>query len=602
MKRYALFLIATLGFTTVLAAPTPAESLKSTLREATQANAEPEVPDPEVVYRIGLRALDTKTWLLHFDIDDCCYLYRDKTRIELVAANGTPAPASASLGSYTLPSGKTKTDEFIGKTEVYYGAVDIEIPVDATADLALKVSYQGCAEKGIQICYPPMTKILPLGGTDAGPTPGPGATFLLALAAAFGAGLLLSFTPCVLPMIPILSGVIIGTEGTQLTKLRGGLLSYAYVSGTAVTYAIAGAVAGATGAQLQAYFQNAWAIGGFSTILVLLALSMFGFYELQLPASVQSLLHLHSSRLRRDAQQWLAGEFIGVFVLGLISALIIGACVSPVLGFMLGTAIAAHDAWLGAGIMFALAHGQGVVLIAVGVSEALILPKAGPWMNSVKHVFGVLLIAVAIYLLGFVPQVPVLLLWGVLFIVCAVYLGATQRLPEYSGSWRYLWKGIGTVLLIWGVLALLGGFVGNRNIFRPLPLSLFGARPTAPAADSIFERVKTLQQLETRLTAAKHAGKPVLLDYYADWCTDCTRMEQTTFADTEIRAALGRFVLVQADVTEAGADSIALKGRFGVYGPPATLFFTSSGDELKELRAYGFLNKDALLALLQRVK
>jgi thiol:disulfide interchange protein DsbD len=337
---------------------------------------------------------------------------------------------------------------------------------------------------------------------------------------------------------------------------------------------------------------------------------MFGFYQLQVPSSIQSLLHHHSTRMHHQAKQWFGGELIGAFILGLISALIIGACVSPVLVSVLGAAIAAKDPVLGGAIMFSLAHGQGAILIALGVGAGFLLPKVGIWMDSVKHLFGALLIAVAIYLLGYLPQVPVLFLWAALLIVSAVYLGATQNLPDSAGGWRYLWKGIGTVLLIWGGLALLGGFAGHRDILNPLPLSslssdmLPGNGGVQPATEKrLFERVSSLSMLETRLAAAKAAGKPVILDYYADWCTDCLRMEKATFVDPRVREELrNRFVLLQADVTDPNdPEGKAIKGRFGVYGPPAMLFFAANGEEYRELRTYGFRNVEEFLALLRKI-
>lgn len=608
MNRYALILLAALGVIATHPAmgdPTALQTKRAQSSPLLAPATEPEVPDPEQAFRVSVSARDVSTLVVRFDVDDCCYLYRDKIKLSIVTADGN-ATSSARLGNYTLPSGKVKTDQFIGNTEVYYGSVEFDVPMESTASgLALKVGYQGCSEKGIQICFPPETKLLSIDAPGTGTAAAnSGGGFWLALIAALGAGLLLSFTPCVLPMIPILSGVIVGAEGTHLTKLRGGLLSYTYVLGTAVTYTIAGAIAGTTGEQLQAYFQNAWAIGIFSAVLVLLALSMFGFYTLQVPASIQSLLHSHSTRLRHRAQRWVAGEYIGVFLLGLVSALIIGACVSPVLVSVLAGAVAARDPWLGAGVMFALAHGQGAVLVALGISEGMLLPKAGPWMDTIKHVFGVLLIAVAIYLLGFLPQVPVLLLWGTLLIICAVYLGATQRLPDNASGWRYLWKGVGTVLLVWGILALLGGFAGKRDIFSPLPVSWFDGKTVSVAHEPAFERVKTLRQLEMRLADAKAAGKPVVLDYYADWCTDCQSMEQSTFIDADVRAELAkRFVALQADVTDTDHPDIkALKDRFGVFGPPAILFFASNGNEHKEMRAYGYTGAADLRALLRRVE
>ncbi|MBI3571775.1 MAG: protein-disulfide reductase DsbD [Gammaproteobacteria bacterium] len=590
-----------------------------------------EPVDPEKAFQVSVMTRDNATLLARIDIADCCYLYRDKTKFELVAADGA-ATSDARLGNVTLPPGKIKIDEFIGKTEVYEKGFETMLPISGLGagdrDLQLKVTYQGCSEKGVAICYPPTAKTFGvqfrgggvLSATDISVPPpfapaGTGArdmgNFALAILAAFGAGLLLTFTPCVLPMVPILSGVIVGAEGTHLTKLRGGLLSYSYVLGTSLTYTVAGAVAGATGEQLQAYFQAPWAIGTFATLLVLLSLSMFGFYQLQVPSSIQSLLHHHSTRMHHQVKQWFGGELIGALILGLISALIIGACVSPVLVSVLGAAIAAKDPVLGGAIMFALAHGQGAILVALGVGAGFLLPRVGKWMDNVKHLFGALLIAVAIYLLGYLPQVPVLFLWAAFFIISGIYLGATQSLPEGTGGWRYLWKGAGTFLLIWGVLALLGGFAGNRDFLHPLPLSSLstgmmpgtGGPGMVTTEDRLFERVSTLNDLENRLAAAKSAGKPVLLDYFADWCTDCLRMEKATFADPRVREELRRrFVLLQADVTDPNnPEGKAIKQRFGVYGPPAMLFFAANGEERRELRTYGFRNMDEFIALLRKI-
>lgn len=607
MKRRCVTFIALV--LTLLATPFALAETSPSLRAAlglTQ-QAEPEVPDPEKVFLFSVQPGDNGTATLRIDIADCCYLYRDKIRIRLVTNTGSAAPAGARIGNYTLPPGKVKIDEFVGKTEIYEKPIDVSVPIESggakLSELALKVDYQGCTVKPVSVCYAPMNKLVSLTGEAVNAGADSNVPLWVALIAALGAGLLLSFTPCVLPMIPILSGIIIGAEGKRVTKLRAGLLSYTYVFGTAVTYAVVGAVAGATGEQLQAYFQNIWAIGLFSVVLVLLALSMFGLYTLQVPAAIQSLLHSHSSRLQQRAKKWRAGEFIGVFALGLISALIIGACVSPVLVSVLGAAVAAHDPWLGASVMFVLAHGQGAILIAIGIGEGALLPKAGPWMETIKHVFGVLLLAVAIYLLSYLPQVPVLLLWGALLIVCAVYLGATQRLPQGAKGWRYVRKGLGTFLLIWGGLAVVGGVMGQRDIFKPLPPSLWSAHEASSPTTSLFERVTALNVLEQALLDAKTAGKPVLLDYYADWCVDCVRMEKGTFHDPTVRAELAkRFVLLQADVTRADdTEAKAIKKRFGVYGPPATLFFSSRGDEVRELRTYGYIERDAFLAMLDRV-
>lgn len=583
------------------------------------ANAEPV--DPAKAFRVDVATAGNDALLARFSIDECCYLYRDKTTFTLARVGG--GAADLKLGRYALPPGKAKTDEFLGKTEVYYNGFEVRLPVSgvngARGDYTLAIGYQGCSEKGVTICYPPASRSVTLtaadgkllvGGTEAGAPATPkrnGKTLLLAMLAAFGVGLLLTFTPCVLPMIPILSSVIVGSSDRHVTKLEGGLLSSAYVLGTAVTYTVAGVLAGATGDQLQAYFQHPAALAVFSAILGFLALSMFGFYELQLPSFLQSELHRHSADIHLKTKHTKVGALFGVFGMGLIAALIVGACVSPLLISALGVAIANRDPLLGGAIMFSMALGMGVILIAIGVGAGFLLPKAGAWMTRVKHVFGVMLLAVAIYLLGVIPQVPVLLLWAVLLIVTGVYLGATQSLPAGAGGWQYLWKGLGTVLLIWGVLALLGGFAGQRDVMNPLPLSSIGGGTTAAAPASgehLFERVRTLAALEDKLAAARRAGKPVMLDYYADWCTDCLRMEKATFAQPGVRAELqGRFVLLQADVTDPNdAEVKAMKSRFGVFGPPAILLFDSTGAERRDLRAYGFRSPEDFLAMLRQVK
>jgi thiol:disulfide interchange protein DsbD len=614
---------------TLTARAIPARDVRSLtdLTKAVSPAAEPEVPDPEKAFTVAVGGKEPGTLLVRFAIADCCYLYRDKTKFEITRADGVR------LGDYRLPPGKVKIDEFIGKTEVYDKGFEMTLPIEGLgaqdAGFDLGISYQGCSEKVVSICYPPRTRnfrigwergaLISLGESTTGASapaaekaPADSRPFIFAVLAAFGTGLLLTFTPCVLPMIPILSSIVVGTSDGHITRLRGGLLSGSYVLGTAVTYTVAGVVAGASGEQLQAYFQNAWALGIFSALFVALALSMFGFYELHVPAAVQSFLHHHGTRWHARGKRTKGGVFIGVFIMGLLSALIIGACVSPLLITALGAAIAGRDPVLGGAIMFSMSLGMGMVLIALGVGAGFLLPRAGPWMSTVKHVFGALLLAVAIYLLGFLPEVPVLLLWAALLIVAAVYLGATQGLPPGASGWRYLWKGLGTFLLIWGVLALLGGLAGNRDILNPLPITFsrdgitlgVSAEPKAKSpAEHLFERVKSLRELEERLMQARGAGKPAILDYYADWCTDCLRMEQTTFADPQVRAELTRrFVLLQADVTDPNnAEVKAVKNRFGVFGPPALLFFSSRGEELPGLRTYGFRNKDEFLALLRQV-
>jgi thiol:disulfide interchange protein DsbD len=607
------------------------KSLKELARAIELPRGVDEPVDPETAFRLRVER-HPQGALVHFDVDECCYLYRDKIRFELVRMGGA-LPGDAKLGAYSLPPGKVKTDEFTGKTEVYTNSFAVTVPItglDRVADAMLKVYYQGCSEKGVAICYPPTSKefsLAPVAVAGAAPlavTPtaaAPSSTpatreprdvnaLVLAMLAAFGAGLLLTFTPCVLPMVPILSSIIVGSSDS-LSKLRGGLLSYSYVLGTAATYTIGGVLAGVTGDQLQAYFQNAWTIGIFSAVLALLALSMFGFYELQMPSFVQTRLSERTRAIK-------GGAMLGVFVLGMISALIVGACASPVLLTLLGAAILSQDPVLGGGIMLALAHGQGALLIAIGVGAGWLLPKAGLWMERVKQIFGVMLLAVAIYLIGTLPQVPVLFLWAALFVISAVYLGATQSLPQGAGGWSCFRKGIGTLLLIWGVFALLGGIAGERDILKPLPLSglTFGTGTTATsaavpkesAAMTSFERVRSARELDERLAAAKNSGKPVFLDYFADWCTDCVRMENSTFADQRVRAALEDFVRLKVDVTDPNDPEVKrLKERYRVFAPPAFIFLTKQGEPLPgavrgSQAHYGFHGVEELIGKLARVR
>jgi len=605
----------------VAAAGNPAGGVRS-LKELAgliEPDAQQEFLHPDQAFRLTTEATDTNTVVARVQVTPGYYLYRDKASIKLLRGDGIK------LGKPDISRGKMKDDPTFGKTEVITDELVMRVPLvrkNGGGDrIELEIGYQGCAEKGI--CYPPEKKKvslqLPAAGAASAAGPGPasspdiltaktpppkveGDSYLGLLLAAFGAGLLLTFTPCVLPMVPILSGVIIRSGDQTLSKSQAGLVSYSYVLGTAVTYTIAGVLAGATGDQLQAYFQNPWAISIFATILFLLALSMFGLYELQMPSFIQSKLHYHSHKIK-------GGSFMGAFALGLVSALIVGACVSPVLIGVLGVAITKGDPVLGGSIMFAMAHGQGVALVAAGIGAGFLLPKAGHWMDRIKYVFGVMLVGVSIYLLGYLPQVPVLLLWSVLLIVTAVYMGATQSLPHDASGWRYLWKGIGTFFLIWGALALLGGLMGERDILKPVPIAsvtnLAGGR-TATASPSVpqgelFHRTAQPAELDRALGEARAQGKPVILDFFATWCTDCVRMEKTTFADPRVRTALQRFVLLQADVTNNDEASSAIKKKFGVFGPPALLFIGADGVERKDMRFYGYRNAEEFLALLGKL-
>ena len=519
------------------------------------------------------------------------------------------------LSRIVLPEGEVKEDEFFGRTQVFKQSCNFPLimdRIDGTPEkMIVKANYQGCADQGI--CYPPVTKsfsfelpalIAEAEAQTSNPMPisaignisatDPSSLLTLMLGA-FAAGLLLTFTPCVLPMIPILSGVIAG-QGDRLTKSRGGVLALVYVLGTAATYAAMGAVAGATGEQLQAYFQNVWAIGILAAVFVVMALAMFGMFELQVPASIQSRLQNSTSKM--------SGSIPLVFILGLVSALIIGACVSPVLISFLGLAVSKADPVLGAQMMFVMAMGMGLPLIALGFGAGYLLPRAGAWMESVKYFFGILLIGVAIYLLGVLPQIPVLLLWGVFFIIVSTYLGATQSLPDGSSGWRRLGKGVGTVLLVWGIAALLGGFYGERDLLKPLPARLFqvgGAQQTQAGAEThMFIQVANLSELDQQFARADAEDKRIMIDFYADWCVDCIKMEKSTFQDPSVTSILNtRYIALQIDVTDPNDENTkAIKKKFGVFGPPAVLFFDHDGEPLDNKNFYGYQGPEQFLTLI----
>lgn len=560
---------------------------------------QPQFLTPDEAFQFELTRVDRDLAKANFTIAKGYYLYKDKVDISSAADN-------LSVAGLNLPEGVEKTDEYFGEMMVFYNGFEAQVPVTwheqnkgetlATFD----VTYQGCADEGI--CYPPVKTTVTLdflGISDASAAqlspssgisaagPGSSWSFIWPIALAFGAGLLLTFTPCVLPMVPILASMVAGQRQSR-SQINGGMLAGIYVLGTAVTYAAMGVVAGLTGDQLQAYFQNVWAIGSVALVLVLLALSMFGVYKLQMPSAVQSWLQNRISGAK-------AGAVSGVFVMGLVSALIVGACVSPVLISVLALAIDKGDPVLGGAIMFSMALGMGIFLILVGWGVDL-LPKAGPWMERINHIFGLMLLAVAIYLLGNIRSVPVLYLWSGLLVISSVYLGAFSTTEGKSG-WYVLQKGVALLAFVWGVLALMGAMAGNRDILKPIDYRTMLHGQQVAVEHARFERVWNLQQLDARLETAMAQGKPVLLDYYADWCVDCIRMEKSTFQDIRVSETLNKeFLLLQVDVTDASNDATnSIKKRYNVFGPPAMLFFDELGNEIDTMRRYGYMDSDAFL-------
>jgi thiol:disulfide interchange protein DsbD len=525
------------------------------------------------------------------------YLYRDQVR---VVADGRPLELD-------LPPGETKYDEFFGDVQVYYQQLDIEFPAPAAG--SLEVGYQGCAEDGI--CYPPVRRTLDLEEvpSSAGPAGPPMAEQdrlaglirdghpVSMLAVFFGLGLLLAFTPCVLPMVPILSGIIIG-QGPDVTTRKAFSLSLAFVLAMAVTYTLAGVVVALMGHNLQATFQHPAVLVGFAAVFVALALAMFGFYELQVPAALQTRLTEISNR-----QQ--SGTLAGAGVMGFLSALIVGPCVAAPLAAALIVIGQSGDPVRGGAALFSLSVGMGAPLLAFGASAGKLLPRAGPWMATVKNLFGVLLLAVAAWMLErIVPPAAGLALWGAVVLVGALFLGAMDPLPEGAGPGRRLGKAAGILVLLYGAALVLGAAGGGNSLTRPLAGLFAGGAGggTVATGGPEFRIIKTVADLDREIAGASAAGRGVLLDFYADWCVDCKRMEKYTFPVPEVRQALGDTVLLKADVTANDADDRALMNRFGIFGPPATLFFGLDGKELGHLRLVGFVPPDEFAAHVARAR
>ena len=549
-----------------------------------------ELLEVDQAYRLSARALDAGTLEIRYDIAKGYYMYRDKFQFAL-------EPATVKTGTPQFPPGKVKQDEFFGEVETYRKEVVVRLPFTAPDGLdtvTLKASSQGCADIGV--CYPPnpqtlQVSLVAMSSAPAAPAQTAGgavedessqlagllknAGFWLILTTFFGAGILLALTPCVFPMYPILSGIIVG-HGHHISKGRALVLSLAYVLGMAVAYAAAGVAAGLSGSMLSAALQNAWVLGGFALVFVVLSLSMFGFYELQLPTFLQSRLSEESGRVR-------GGSLHGVAAMGALSALIVGPCVAAPLAGALHYIAQTRDAVLGGAALFAMALGKGVPLVIVGVSTRSLLPHTGPWMDSVKKFFGVLLLGLAIWLVS--PVLPAwahLGAWGALAIGSAVFLRALDPLPPHAHGWARFWKGIGMVLLLVGASLVVGAVGGSRDPLAPLG---FLRRAGAPADHVAFERVKTLTELDARLAAA---DRPVLLDFYADWCVSCKEMEKYTFSDAKVAAQMRRMTLLQVDVTANSDADKALLKRFSLFGPPGIIFFDRQGQERKNLRVVGY--------------
>ncbi len=556
-----------------------------------------EFLDPEVAFVVTAEATAPDRLLTTWRVEEGYYLYTQKFGF-------TPKTPGMTVGAIAAPATEIKDDPYFGRVPTVTGDFIIDVPLtggQGGSEVTVEVAYQGCAEAGI--CYPPMRKLLtvalpqpdergagpsrpavapgPLGAADAIAARLGGESFGITLATFFGFGLLLALTPCVLPMIPILSGLIIGA-GDSMNARRGVLLSGTYVLAMAGTYALAGVVAGLFGRNLQAAAQHPAILIGFAAIFVVLAAAMFGLVHVQVPAALQGRLTAAANRQR-------TGSLGGVAAMGVLSAIIVGPCVAPPLAGALLYIAASGDAVLGGFALFALALGMGVPLLAIGASAGHWLPRAGVWMESVKHLFGYVLLGVALWLLERLLPAPVILgLAGVLLLAASAHFRAFDSLQDIDTVWRRVGKGIGLAVAVWGAALVLGAAAGGNDPLRPLaPLTGDAGTGGEPALQ--FARVQGADELAAALAAARTASRPVMLDLYADWCIECKQLERTTFADPGVRAALAGFLLLQADVTANDAADQRLLKNYGLFGPPAILFFGADGAEQREFRVVGYV-------------
>ncbi|HZV23862.1 MAG TPA: protein-disulfide reductase DsbD [Luteimonas sp.] len=586
---------------------------------------------PEQAFGFEAIVDDANTLLLRFTPAKGYYLYRDKTTLRVSGADGIQA------GSPRWPPGVQHRDEHFGDVVVYFDQVDVPLPLlrkTARAEaISVTATFQGCQTDGI--CYPPMTRsvALQLPAATTGATPNGAATVAassplhaaaastpsatgaqpaigsaatrtapqaedsrlaaslagtsrwLTLLGFFGAGLLLAFTPCVLPMIPILSGLIAG-QGTRLGTGRALLLSLVYVVANALVFTAAGIVAGLLGANLQAAFQTPWIITAFAALFIALALSSFGLYELQLPMALRSRLGALTDRQR-------GGSLAGVAAMGALSALIVGPCVAPPLAGAVLYIGQTHDPVLGGAALFLLAMGMGVPLLVFGAAAGRGLPTNGPWMTAMQRIFGFVFLGLAVWMLSrILPGAATLALWGLLALAAAAWaFGATTTTPRAQWLARFA----ALVLAVTGAAQLLGAFAGGSDPLQPLAGVSSAAQP---GAMPVFRTIKSSADLDRELAGASAAGKPAMLDFYADWCVSCKEMEKYTFTDPAVQAALAGVVLLKADVTANDATDQALMQRFGIIGPPGTLFFNAGGEQ-RGLRLVGFEKSAPFVARIQ---
>ncbi len=567
----------------------------------------------DVAFAFDITAQDKQTLNARWQILEGHYLYQKKIRFRLIDAQGIK------LDKWIMPKGEQHKDPTYGDSVVYNKDFEVKIPLIGKADsITIKTIYQGCS-KSTGICYPPQNKTQTIDLTSA-PEPSQMQTLtslsdsekiseqdrftnilkdnnlFTILGLFFIAGLALTFTPCVFPMIPILSGIISG-QGDNISKKKAFILSLAYVLPMALTYAIVGVLAGLSGESLTAALQTPWVIAAFALLFVILSFAMFGFYELQMPASIQN-------KLTSISNQQKGGTLLGAAIMGMLSALIVGPCVTaPLTGALIFIADT-KDALLGGLSLFMLGIGMGVPLLMIGTVAGEILPKAGAWMDTVKAVFGVVMLGLAIWMLERILPIEItILLTAILLIGSAIYMKALDALDTNANGWDRLWKTIGIILFIYGVVLVLGIAKGNKSFFTPLKDKTIiqqtlnaSTTQTSPSESLVFSPIKGIKGLNLALENASAQNKPLMLDFYADWCISCKEMEHKVFTDPRVIKALEGTILVQADVTKNDNLDIALNKKFSLFGPPAILFFDKKKQEYRSFRVVGEMSPDEFLA------
>ena len=568
----------------------------------TQVNPNADILPPDEAFIMDPRVERANEITLSWIIQPGYYLYKNKFEFSV--------DGPIQIGTPRFPSGVLTEDEYFGEVEVYYDYVEVKIPFSRASpnevNVQLDAYYQGC--KVDSICYPLINVTRDLGipasnvfdaSAPSGSTP-----FMVSeqdrlasiitnyplwavLGIFYGLGLLLAFTPCVLPMVPILSGLIAG-QGTNVTPARGFMLSLSYVMGMSVTYTGAGALAAIAGGQIQAIFQQPWILTLFAGLFVVLSMAMFGVFQLQIPAPIQN-------RLTNMANSQKNGTFIGVAIIGALSALIVTTCVAPPLVATLAVIGQSGDVLRGSSALFFLSLGMGSPLLLVGASAGKLLPKVGPWMNMVRASFGVMMLGLAIWMMErILPGSITLTLWALLVFLTGVFLGAFEALPKSPSSTQRLGKGLGLLACLYGALMIIGATLGGNNPLNPIPQGTLLAGSTNNASISYlpFQSIGSVAELEEALSDASNTGTPVMVDFTADWCVACKEYERYTFPDTTVIAALDPFMLLQIDVTDNNDDDQALLEYFSSFGPPTIAFFDRQGQELEAYKLVGFVGAE----------